>query len=125
MTTCTPPSKTPGHIDDDYAEEIASVLAHPTIEALAEQYSDHLQTLSRCVKGIVNERVADLNTRVEATTKAFHAATDKLRIFISYKRARHLPAAQQLKNILDAFGNDKIDVFFRHRKYPIWRELDH
>jgi TIR domain len=111
MTTSTPLPETSGHIDDDHSEEIASVLAHPVIKALAEQYGDHLHTLSRCVKGIVNESVADLNTRVEATTKAFHAATDKLRIFISYKRARHLPAAQQLKNTLDAFGNEKVDVF--------------
>ena len=69
------------------------------------------QQFADAVEGIVRERPADLDTRVEATKKAFRAISDKLSIFISYKRAQHAQAATKLHNILQLYGSKDVDVF--------------
>ena len=60
---------------------------------------------------VISEREADLDTRVEATRKAFRAVTGKVGIFISYKRAEHAEAAQALELALRSFGGQKVNVF--------------
>jgi hypothetical protein len=111
MTKPSEPIATSGQTENEHSEEVNVVLAHPDLKELADQSSTHGERLRVCVEGIVRERPADLNTRVEAARKAFRAITDKLSVFISYKRTQHAQAATKLKDTLDAFGNEKVDVF--------------
>ncbi|MGH6884543.1 MAG: toll/interleukin-1 receptor domain-containing protein [Geminicoccales bacterium] len=94
-----------------HTKQAQDVLAHPEIKALAKRFPEHEKRLQLCIEGLSSAGPAETETLVQATKKAFDAVTGKLRVFLSYKRAQHADVARQLRDSLEAFGANRVEVF--------------
>ena len=98
------------------------ILAHPDIQALLARHPGQQTQLKACVDGLIQEGTTEVETLVMATKKTFDAATGRVRIFLSYKRAMHADVARSLRKTLQALGGSRIDVFLDEVKIESGRD---